>query len=566
MHDLHTQKLLSRILAFGAMFVTVFIVSGSVTDPVNVTKFMALGVVALAAISVALFTSLRTVLLQNKLVLFVGVIFIVAMGISVVLSKSPLSQNIYGTYGRNNGLLTYAFLLAIYLSALTLSNQSSFKWVMNGLFVAGVINVIYCGWVIAFGDFVGWSNPYGNILGTLGNPNFIGAFLGIFSAVIICGMILYVTSIPKVFMLFILYSLTWFEIIRSHAIQGRVVGALGAAIVLGYWIRSKYSVILTGAYVITSIAVGSVALLGALQIGPLTSYIYKVSVSLRGQYWLAGWNTGNSHPIFGVGMDSFGDWYRRMRDPHALEMPGVNTVVNAAHNVPLDIFAFGGWILFICYVTLIIATLVALIRFTLRNRGFDPIFVALATSWIGYQVQSLISINQIGLAVWGWLLGGALIAYERSNRLALPSENQPKSIKQRKGFDGAKGSLTSVPIAIIAGLIGLMLAIPPFSADAKWRTAQLSRTAVQLEESMKTSYFNPATTNRYMTNVQIFEENQLFDLAHKYALEGVSWNPESFELWKILYLIKNSTIEEKNEALKNMKRLDPLNPDVTGIN
>ena len=41
-------------------------------------------------------------------------------------------------------------------------------------------------------------------------------------------------------------------------------------------------------------------------------------------------------------MDTFGDWYRRMRDAHALELPGVNNVVNAAHNVPIDIFHLEG--------------------------------------------------------------------------------------------------------------------------------------------------------------------------------------------------------------------------------
>jgi len=53
-------------------------------------------------------------------------------------------------------------------------------------------------------------------------------------------------------------------------------------------------------------------------------------------------------------MDSFGDSYRRMRDPRALELPGVNTVVNAPHNVPIDIFAFGGWTMFIFYLLILL--------------------------------------------------------------------------------------------------------------------------------------------------------------------------------------------------------------------
>jgi len=70
---------------------------------------------------------------------------------------------------------------------------------------------------------------------------------------------------------------------------------------------------------------------------------------------------------------------------------------------------------------------------------------------------------------------------------------------------------------------------------------------------------------KYMTNIQTLEQSQLFELAHKYAIEAVKWNPESFELWKLVYLIKNSTPEERAGALRNLKRLDPLNPDVTSV-
>ncbi len=117
----------------------------------------------------------------------------------------------------------------------------------------------------------------------------------------------------------------------------------------------------------------------------------------------------------------------------------------------------------------------------------------------------------------------------------------------------------------IFGLIGLMLALPPFTADSKWRSAQLARTVLALEESMSTSYFNPPNTTKYLSNIQVFEESNLPELAHKYALIAVNWNPEAFELWKVLYLIRNSTPEEKQLALKNMNRLDPLNPDVTSL-
>jgi hypothetical protein len=120
-------------------------------------------------------------------------------------------------------------------------------------------------------------------------------------------------------------------------------------------------------------------------------------------------------------------------------------------------------------------------------------------------------------------------------------------------------------IALTGGVVGLLIALPPLTADAKWRSAQLARTVPALEASMEASYFNPQNSTMYLTNIQTLEQSNLFSLSHKYALEAVKWNPETFDLWKILYLVRDSTVEEKAVALENMKRLDPLNPDVTSM-
>lgn len=559
-----SEKLVTKILSIGAALTTILIISGSVTDPVNTPKFVALGVVGLSALSVVFSSASRNLFKEHKLVLLFVCMFMLSMLFAVISSDSPVTQNLYGSYGRNNGLLTYLFLASIFLSALILRRSSNFESVIKGLLFAGVINIAYCLWVIMFGDFVGWSNPYGNILGTLGNPNFIGSFLGIFFTAYLAFALRSSASKMVKYSLLIVLPVTAFEIYDSHAIQGRVVAALGVGILGFFFIRSRFGNGPTIGYLFLSFVAGLFALLGALQIGPLTNYIYKTSVSLRGQYWLAGWNTGESHPITGVGMDSFGDWYRRSRDPRAIELPGVNTVVNAAHNVPIDMFAFGGWPLLLTYVSIMGLAGFAAIRMIIRTKSYDPILAVLVTAWVGYQVQSFISINQIGLAVWGWLLSGLLIAYERSTRTETKELNQSENQVKRKTKSQSIQPQMFL-IGMVGGVVGLLIALPPFASDVKWRSAQLARTVPAIEESMKASYFNPQNSTMYVTNVQTLEQSNLFNLSHKYALEAVKWNPEAFDLWKILYLIRDSTAEEKALALENMKRLDPLNPDVTSI-
>ena len=558
------ERLLSKVIATGAAFTTIFLVSGSVTDPVNATKLLALGVSSFAAIGV-LFSSPVSIKTRDFFPILASVILFLAIAMaSVFSSDSPISQGIYGAYGRNNGFIAYLFLSLLLLAGISLKSRESLTRIVKALLFAGLVNIAYCLWVIAFGDFIGWSNPYGNILGTLGNPNFIGSFLGIFIAAYLAYGLGDTSSKLFKYSTVVVIPITAYEIYSSHAIQGRVVGAAGLGIVGFFYVKSKFSSIAAWCYAGAGVVTGLFALLGALQVGPLTSMIYKTSVSLRGQYWLAGWNTGESHPFLGAGMDAFGDWYRRSRDAHALELPGVNTVVNASHNVPIDMFAFGGWPLFIAYVMTMGFGGVALIRAILRTKKFDPILVVITSSWVGYQLQSIISINQIGLAVWGWVLTGSAIAYEKITR----GESSPladKTVKSRAKGGSSEQQAKPILFAAIFALAGLILALPPFTADSKWRSAQLARTVEALESSMKSGYFNPQNSMKYLTNIQTLEQSQLFDQAHAYALQAVKWNPESFELWKVLYLIKNSTAEEKVLALENMKRLDPLNPDVTSI-
>ena len=555
------EKLLAKVLSVGAAFITIFIVSGSVTDPVNTPKFVALGVIGTAALAIFASSKPIALLKSHQILMLVIFAFLISMLNAIFSSDSPLSQNVYGSYGRNNGFLTYLFLCFILISSLSFRSLQSFSLLVKSLLTAGAVNIIYCFWVIVFGDFIGWSNPYGNILGTLGNPNFIGSFLGIFfSAALAYGIGPNATKRYKL-SLFIVLPLTGFEIIKSHAIQGLVVAALGCGIVGFMYIRSRFSVAMSAGYFSVLALFGTTAALGALQMGPLAEVIYKTSVSLRGQYWLAAWNTGSAKPFTGVGMDAFGDWYRRARDAHALELPGVNTTVNAAHNVPLDMFAFGGWPLFVSYLLITFIGATAAFRYLLRTRTYDPIFVALATAWVGYQIQSIISINQIGLAVWGWLLTGALISYEFITRKSGEDQlNQNKIMFQKNRT--RENQSTATLFGALGAILGLLIALPPLTADAKWRSAQLARTEIAITESMQQSLFNPGNSMKYANNIISLNQAQFLEQAHKYSLEAVKWNPESFELWRINYFMTNSTEAEKQIALRNMKRLDPQNPNV----
>ena len=563
MLNIAVEKTLSWIIGIGGLATSVFILWGVVTDPVNATKHFLLGAFAVSAFSLSMISGYRVIWRDSKLALAFTAIFLLSSVNAVLNSESPLVQNLYGSFGRNTGFMSYLFFSLIFIAALVIRQKKSFEFLLRGLLLAGLLNVVYCLWAWQVGDFVGWSNPYNTILGTFGNPNFIGAFLGIFVSALVAYLAASGTKLWVRILGGIVVLTTLLEIKHSNAIQGIVVAAGGISLVLFFLIRSKFnSIVPTLAYVFFVAVSGVFAVMGALQKGPLTDLIYKTSVSLRGEYWNAGINMGREFPLTGVGMDSYGDWYRSLRRDSALVLPGPGTVTNAAHNVFLDLLAYGGWPLFFSYVALTIVTVISIFKVMARSKSYDWVFVSLSVSWICYQAQALISINQIGLAIWGWILTGAVIAYEISTRADIDRESQ-KDIKVKKTKKAYKGEIFSPQLIAFLGLVfGGILAVPPLSADMKWSSALKSGSVQVVEAGLQPGYLNPANVNKYSQAVQLFESNQLPDYAYKYSKIAVEFNPNAFDAWKLLYYISKSTPEDKELALENMKRLDPKNPSV----
>lgn len=563
MQRLETEKLVARLVAFTLSAVTIVVFTQSVTDPVNVTKFFFLGALAFATFGASLKTFTSQFIRTVKVPLLLLVAFLVFSISTLIASDAPHSQSLYGVYGRNNGFLLYLFLGLLFISCLSITSPILFRKFLVALSIAGVVNVLYALWVMAFGDFIGWNNPYGNLLGTLGNPNFIGSFFGMFAALLFTLVASKTESKKLRIGALLLLPLVFLGIIDSHAVQGKVLFVAGAGIVIFYWIRDRFSSDwFSLAYLGIAVTGFVIALLGTLQKGPLAGLLYKETVSLRGEYWHAGWITGLANPIFGAGFDSYGDWYRRSRRESALSLPGVNTVTNAAHNVYLDIFAFGGWPLFISYILLVLLVLVSIVKFTFRNKKFDPIFVGLTSVWACYQLQSTISINQIGLAVWGWAFGAAIMAYEINNSRSYTSSDNSNAglpATKRKNKNSQTAFISPGLIAGLAAVLGALIAVPPLSADMKWRSAQESQDANQIGAILDPSYLNPMNSFEINNIVGVFETNNLTELSYKYGIQAIKFNPNNYDAWANLSNLRKTSEAERKQAYENMKRLDPLN-------
>ncbi len=554
------EKTLIKLLAIGSAFITVFIVVGPVADPVNVSKFLAAGILSFGVAALLIRSGLDSQIKNNKL--FVGslVLFLLTSISSVIFSDVPFTQNLYGEAGRNTGFLTYFFLGLIALGGASLTEREGFRKILYGFFAAGFVNLAYGLWAWLFGDFVAWNNIYGNLLGTFGNPNFMGAFLGMLGTAFVAYAAAPGQSLKVRIAAFILWVITFLEILQTSAVQGLVLITGGLALVGLFLLAAKAKTIVMPAIYISIVSLlGFIAVAGALQKGPLAEYIYKRSVSLRGSYWQTAINIGLDNPLTGVGMDSYGTFYRKYRTVGAAtDMPGPETTANAAHNVPLDFLAYGGFPLFIAYLLIVVISAIALAKTARRLISYDPVFVALASIWICYQIQSIISINQLGLAVWGWLLSGLMISYERITR---PQDQliDSKGIQSKSNKKSKEPVVAAGLIASVGMVVGLLIALPPYTSDYKYLKAMNSQTLEKIEDALKPSYFNPIAFYRIVGVVGALERSELPDIAIVYARQAVEFSPNEYDAWKTLYRATASTPEEKTKAKEMMLLTDPLN-------
>lgn len=550
----------ASILAWGALLVTVLVTDRIGTDPVNVGKMLLLSVVGFSLIPFISPPKWRSLLRENSWLLAIA--FLLAlMFSSMLISDNSFERGLYGAFGRNTGLLSFFSLSMMFIVGAQLKSKESFRLIQKALLAAGIFNLLYCISSAAGFEIYSWSNPYNAVLGTFGNPNFIGSFMGIVSGVLFAQLISPAHSLSARISLGVLWVLSFVVIYLADALQGLLVAIFGISLTVYLYLRTKFQKsLIPNFYFISILTLGIVAILGILQKGPLSSLLYKPSISFRGEYWKAGISMGQSNPIFGVGVDSYGIYYRTFRSLRSTIYPGVDTTTDASHNVFIDVFAGSGLLALAAYLFINFFVLIQALKHIKKLTHFDPLFVTLFIAWAGHQLQSVISINQLGLAVWGWTLGGAIIGYTRLQS----SENESEiKVVPNKGKKKVKKEAELLPPAtlikvIAAGVAGLLISLPPFVADAKMRQFLAGKGTTEGLYSLAKSW--PRDSIRLNKSIVALAQNNRIEEAKLLAAFGTTVFPNDFASWSALYELSPADSNEKLAYKKRLHEIDPYNP------
>ena len=556
------SSVIGRVIGSTALAATLLVTPWATFDPINVPKLAVIavgGFVTLAAMS-ANAKDLFSV--RHRAVQVLIGLFVLDLIAVLFFSGTNFYQEFFGTYGRATGFVAYVALASLLLGAVVIASAGFMNSFARILLITGGLSIGY-GLLQTIGtDPIKWVNQYSPVIGFLGNPNFQSSFVG-FSGVLAFGFIC-AQGIKATwragYAAYLLLAV--FVIFKTDSQQGLLVLACGIAIVSMIWLSgSTFKVATIPALIVSGIGAVFVAL-GSLNSGPLASVLYKVSVTYRGDYWRAGWKMTVEHPFLGVGLDSYGDWYRRARTLEATLRRGPEVTSNAAHNVLLDFSSNGGFPLVIIYLALMVLVVVSAIKLLKRSAGFDPALAGLIAVWIAYQAQSIISLNQLGLAVWGWIISGLIIGYEINTRVQeTTTEVKPPVSKGRnvkKAIDKSVSPKTLVSM-VAGGVVGLLVGLPPFIASSQFKSAFGSGDATKFEKAASIWPYEPM---RYGQVGLVLQANKLDAQAQRVVDAALLKFPNEFGLWSLASKLSTATPEQVEKAKKEMKRLDPFNPDV----
>lgn len=406
--------------------------NSELADPFNSAKQFLLLLASSWLLGYFVLTNYRQISLTelklNKFVVLV--VFFCLFGFISLIKTDQKFVGIFGETQRKTGLITYICLSIFILFTSKNVTYKNSKQIYYYVQFTLAIFLIYGTMQLTGNDFVDWLNNYNSIIGTLGNPNFASAFMAMMACISFSAILF--KPLSKVFKYVCVTLLMWsiFLIYQSDSKQGLVTVAAGIAFIVSVKIV-KFNLKAGLATIFSFFTLGLFAVLGMLQVGPLTYFLYKDSVTLRGYYWNAGINMFTQNPLFGVGLDRYGANFNQYKYQEFVLDRGFDLISTNAHNIPIQIFATGGALFGALYLAINFYILARGLKGLKRVSGDQlTLLSGVFGAWIAYQSQALVSIENIGTAVWGWFFGGCIVGLTSTNNKIQTKSNSTKVMLQ----------------------------------------------------------------------------------------------------------------------------------------
>lgn len=415
------------------------------------------------------------------------------LGVAAVatITSDYLPVPVIGMYGRYQGLIAQVLMVAVLLLVIRSFRARPAELDTLLRFAVAGAGLAACYVLIqeAGLDWMMWNelsfSLTTNPRGTLGNSNFMGAYLAIVAP--LCLYLLTTASRPAVRELYaatlgLMLLALWYTATRG----GMLAAAVGGGVLL---VANRKAVLnqirrLGKVRVLAVLAVlGIVAII--VVINPLQNQsrgardlLRSATLEQRVERWTAGVQAISQHPWLGTGPGTFYAVYPPNRGPEK----EVEILSNNAHNIFVEHAAGKGLVGLAAYLLLLATAIGFAVRQARRQTGRERFrIVALGAALAAYLTQGLVSIDVIGLALLGWVLIGTLAAQSHPLGPAASPAASPR-LETSGPRRSSKRQLLGGSAVVVSISILVLLAAPPLAADHAARAARSASTIDELQD------------------------------------------------------------------------------------
>lgn len=404
------------------------------------------------------------------------------VSLSAVFSETSQVRAIFGYPNRSNGLLTYLFLfLFIWVVSNMELDEEYAKKLERTLLILFMAFAAYGLIQLLDLDPINWNNPYNRIIGTLGNPNFSGAFFGIFGAILVHFFIHKRERNRYIYLALSLFSV--FLGLATQSFQAVMIFAIGISIQILTYAKKRFGNTAFVFFLGVMSFAGIFAFLSFIGIGPLGEKLRQATLILRLEYWRVGLETAQKFPVFGIGPDNYTEGWRLFRSSDFVKSYSEAVSVDSAHNVLINFMANFGVPAFICMMILNILIATRAIKLLFSNPEEGTVKQSIALLWLLLFVQSLFSLEQVGLNVLQWSVGALMLNpkfFQSSTSLKGRKKENLISASPQRSFS-ARGELA------VVSMIFCFISFLPF-LNQEIKLNRLGTT--QVDKSVSQEYIN----------------------------------------------------------------------------
>jgi O-antigen ligase len=471
------------------------------------------------------------------------------MLVTIFFNRDNISEQIFGVYGRNNGLLTYAALFILMILAYANSNSKLGSLIVSRLALANSIVVSYFFIQYFDFDFISWVQLYSTPVSTIGNPNFLSSFIAFSTFAHIANSVDLKLSVRIRALSFVGILSSLALLLITNSIQGYALVCIGLFIKLFfYFVRQRKKDVVN--LLLGAVSVGIITLaFGLAGVSPAARIFQFDSLAIRKEYWSAGIKIFLNSPWIGTGLDSYLYFFDQFKSSRFVMRYGESLVASSSHNVYIDIFQGAGLLTGVPY--LVLNSWILLESFKrIKTFRSDTVYETAFIVWVLIQLQSLISIQTISISAWQWIIGGYLIGVSRNLSRTKKSETNPS--KARNQFLAFQKVKFIGPIFICCSAAAL--AFLPLVQDIRFANAIKNSSGSALIDLAQSF---PYDTYRMNYTSRALQDARYWYWAIEVAKKSVTENPRNKEAWRIILESKLTTQYEKNLAKARLLKIDP---------